>query len=211
MVRTQGTSICKVFHRKYGHTRRICYYSKAIRSNSHQICTTVCILNFILGLGTWCSWRAPLLKLSEEKQWISHEVFDRAQVRVYSAEVPPLSLSNKPCPVCVRVKTAHSQPSAAAAAVGFSSGIPHSPKPEAWRRAGPALPFDATPKCNLSPSGAGCRVSCQGPKQESICGLVKAAPPRSSKGGSGSPLKRHLKLLGKIMTTGNGCLNNMRK
>lgn len=48
----------------------------------------------------------------------------------------------------------------------------------------------------------------EGRKQKGAWRLVKAAPPAPLRG-LGSPLKRHLKLLGKIMTTGNGCLNNM--
>lgn len=44
-------------------------------------------------------------------------------------------------------------------------------------------------------------------KQKCTCRLVKAALPAPLKG-LGSPLKRHLKLLGKLTVAGNGCLNN---
>lgn len=115
------------------------------------------------------------------------------------------------CPVCLSgVKPLIHSP---VAAVGFLWNSSH-PKPrgvvQGRAALGVPLAFDATLKCNQSPVRGRMLGFLSGRKQKCTCRLVKAAPPAPPRG-LGSPLKGHLKLLGRIMTTGNGCLNNTWK
>lgn len=114
-------------------------------------------------------------------------MFDRGRGSRFILWGSSLFLQKRPA-LCVWSQTAHSPPHRCCR---FSSGIPHTPPREAWRRAG---------SCSRSHFLLMPQV-CQGQdaefpvrrKQKSTCeGIVKVALPLLLKG-LGSPLKRHFK------------------
>lgn len=159
-TRNESQHLCSILPQTWPHKMHLLLVWSDLTS-TRSICLRPPLVSetFISGLGHGAFGlrrRAQSLKLLQEKHWISCSAFDRAQVMVYSVQA---SVSfQQAFPVCLESKPlTHSF----IAAVGFLWNSSH-PNPEAWYMAGllsvSHFLFDAT----LSPSGAGCRVSCQG-------------------------------------------------